>query len=53
MNKGEFGNKPSVKEKRKENREPGNVEVQIIKEHIFIVLLQIQKEEEESLKLSL
>lgn len=40
-------------EKRKENRQPDNVKVQIIKEHIFIVLLQIQKEEEETLKLIL
>lgn len=34
---------------RKENREPGNMEVQMIKEHILITLLQVQEEEEESL----
>lgn len=37
---------------RKENREPGNVEVQIMEEHILIALLQIQNEEGVSLMFS-
>lgn len=39
--------------KRKENRQLGDMQAQIMEEHILIALLQIQKEEEESLMFSL
>lgn len=39
----------SEEKESKENRESGNVEVQIMEEHVFIAQLQIQKEEEEAL----
>lgn len=48
-----WGEKPSDME-RKESRKPGNVEVQIMEEHVLRALLPIQKEEDdEILKLSL